>query len=122
MDIFVCVLVFVEFNVCFNGVMNIEFWFGSMFELVVGEVFDLIVFNFFFVIILCVDGVLVYEYCDGGLVGDVLVEQFVWIVFWFLMLNGIVQLFGNWELKVGVVGFVWFEVWVLMDFDFWVIQ
>lgn len=39
----------------------------------VGECFEWIVFNLFFVIMLWVFGVFEYEYCDGGMVGDVLV-------------------------------------------------
>ena len=101
---------------------NIEFRLGSMFEPVAGEAFDLIVSNPPFVITPRVDGVPAYEYRDGGLVGDALVEQFVRTAPRFLTPNGIAQLLGNWESKAGVAGLVRLEAWVPTDLDLWVIQ
>ncbi|WP_288873654.1 methyltransferase [uncultured Microbacterium sp.] len=121
-DISARALAFAELNARLNGVTNIEFRLGSMFEPVAGEAFDLIVSNPPFVITPRVDGVPAYEYRDGGLVGDALVEQFVRTAPRFLTPNGIAQLLGNWESKAGVAGLVRLEAWVPTDLDLWVIQ
>src|SRR5690606_7409096 len=70
-------LAYAELNAQLNGVRNIQFRAGSMFEPVVGEAFDLIVSNPPFVITPRATGMPEYEYRDGGLVGDALVEQFL---------------------------------------------
>ncbi|WP_414021190.1 methyltransferase [Microbacterium aurugineum] len=121
-DISARALAFAELNAHLNGVANIEFRQGSMFEPVAGEAFDLIVSNPPFVITPRVDGVPAYEYRDGGLVGDALVEQFVRTAPTFLTENGIVQLLGNWESKAGVGGLVRLEAWVPAELDLWVIE
>lgn len=90
-------LAFAALNARLNGVTNITFRQGSMFEPVAGEAFDLIVSNPPFVITPRVEGVTAYEYRDGGLVGDALVEAFVRSVPGHLTPGGIAQLLGNWE-------------------------
>nr|WP_308012791.1 methyltransferase [Microbacterium paraoxydans] len=121
-DISARALAYAELNARLNGVANIEFRQGSMFEPVAGEAFDLIVSNPPFVITPRVDGVPAYEYRDGGLIGDALVEQFVRTAPAFLTENGIVQLLGNWESRSGVGGLARLAAWVPADLDLWVIE
>ncbi|MFD5214151.1 methyltransferase [Microbacterium sp. NPDC058345] len=115
-------LAFAELNAQLNGVRNIEFRLGSLFEPVAGEAFDLIVSNPPFVITPRVSGVTAYEYRDGGLVGDALVEQFVRTAPMHLTDGGIAQLLGNWESRAGVAGLDRVRGWVRDDLDAWVIQ
>lgn len=122
-DISARALAFAELNARLNGVSNIEFRQGSMFEPVAGEAFDLIVSNPPFVITpRGDDGVPAYEYRDGGLVGDALVEQFVRSAPAFLTVGGIAQLLGNWETRDGVTGLARLDAWVPGDLDLWVIE
>jgi len=121
-DISARALAFAELNARLNGVSNIEFRHGSMFEPVEGEAFDLIVSNPPFVITPRVDDVPAYEYRDGGLVGDALVEQFVRTAPAFLTRGGIAQLLGNWESREGVTGLARLDAWVPGDLDLWVIE
>jgi hypothetical protein len=121
-DISTRALAFAELNARLNGVTNIEFRHGSMFEPVAGEAFDLIVSNPPFVITPRVEGVPAYEYRDGGLVGDALVEQFVRSAPAHLTQNGIAQLLGNWESKTAVTGLARLEAWVPAELDLWVIE
>nr|WP_259461050.1 MULTISPECIES: methyltransferase [unclassified Microbacterium] len=121
-DISARALAFAEINARLNGVGNIEFRLGSMFEPVQGEAFDLIVSNPPFVITPRTDGVPAYEYRDGGLVGDALVEQFVRAAPDFLTEGGIAQLLGNWESRAGVAGLARVDAWVPTDLDLWVIE
>jgi len=121
-DISARALAFAELNARLNGVANIEFRHGSMFEPVAGEAFDLIVSNPPFVITPRVEGVPAYEYRDGGMVGDALVEQFVRTAPAFLTQNGIAQLLGNWESRAGVSGLARLEAWVPAELDLWVIE
>lgn len=115
-------LAFAELNARLNGVTNIEFRHGSMFEPVAGEAFDLIVSNPPFVITPRAEGVPAYEYRDGGLVGDALVEQFVRSAPAFLTQNGIAQLLGNWESRAGVAGLARLDAWVPTELDLWVVE
>nr|WP_308116466.1 methyltransferase [Microbacterium sp. EST19A] len=121
-DISARALAFAELNARLNGVSNIEFRHGSMFEPVEGEAFDLIVSNPPFVITPRVGDVPAYEYRDGGLVGDALVEQFVRTAPAFLTVGGIAQLLGNWESRDGVTGLARLDAWVPGDLDLWVIE
>ncbi|WP_171011002.1 MULTISPECIES: methyltransferase [Microbacterium] len=121
-DISVRALAFAELNARVNGVTNIEFRHGSMFDPVAGEAFDLIVSNPPFVITPRVEGVPAYEYRDGGLVGDALVEQFVRSAPAHLTQNGIAQLLGNWESRAGVTGLARLEAWVPSELDLWVVE
>ncbi|WP_440709819.1 DUF7059 domain-containing protein [Herbiconiux sp. YIM B11900] len=92
-------LALAEFNARLNRVESIEFRHGSLFEPVAGERFDRIVSNPPFVITPRVDGVPLYEYRDGGLVGDGLVESVVRQLGAHLRPGGIAQLLGNWEYR-----------------------
>ncbi|WP_368496946.1 methyltransferase [Herbiconiux sp. A18JL235] len=91
-------------NARLNGIESIEFRHGSLFEPVAGERFDRIVSNPPFVITPRVDGVPLYEYRDGGLVGDALVERVVREAADHLTPGGIAQLLGNWEYRAAPPG------------------
>lgn len=127
-DISARALAYAELNAQLNGVSNIEFRLGSMFEPVEGEAFDLIVSNPPFVITPRTEGVPEYEYRDGGLVGDALVEQFLRAVPSCLTPGGVAQLLGNWESRggqpslTGRAGLDRLSSWVPGDLDLWVIQ
>ncbi|WP_241975435.1 MULTISPECIES: methyltransferase [unclassified Cryobacterium] len=88
-------------NAALNGVTNIEFRLGSLFEPVAGERFDHIISNPPFVITPRAEGVPSYEYRDGGLVGDALVESVVRGAAEHLTPTGVAQLLGNWEYRAG---------------------
>lgn len=127
-DISARALAYAELNAQLNGVTNIEFRLGSMFEPVSGEAFDLIVSNPPFVITPRVEGVPEYEYRDGGLVGDALVEQFIRSAPDHLTPGGTAQLLGNWESRgaqaslTGRAGLDRLASWVPDDLDLWVVQ
>lgn len=88
---------YARFNAELNRIDNIEFRIGSLFEPVEGERFDHIVSNPPFVITPRVAGVPNYDYRDGGLVGDALVEAVVTSAWEHLNPGGIAQFLGNWE-------------------------
>ncbi len=90
-------LVLGRMNAELNGVTNIEFRLGSLFEPVAGERFGHVVSNPPFVITPRVKGVPEYEYRDGGLVGDALVASVIRHVGEHLDVGGFAQLLGNWE-------------------------
>lgn len=117
-------LAFARLNAVLNRIRNIDFRLGSMFEPVEGEAFDLIVSNPPFVITPRASGVPAYEYRDGGLVGDALVEQFVRTVPRHLRPGGVAQLLGNWETRAdtSASGLDRVESWVDPALDAWVIQ
>lgn len=116
---------FARLNAHLNGVTNIEFREGSMFAPVAGELFDHIVSNPPFVITPRVEGVPVYDYRDGGLVGDALVEDVVRGAAEHLAVGGIAQLLGNWEYRRGVDAFERIGGWIDASspaIDAWVIE
>ncbi|WP_396654945.1 class I SAM-dependent methyltransferase [Microbacterium foliorum] len=127
-DISARALAFAELNAQLNGVSTIEFRLGSMFEPVAGETFDLIVSNPPFVITPRAAGVPEYEYRDGGLVGDALVEQFIATAPQHLTPGGSAQLLGNWESRggqrslTGRAGLDRVSSWVPGELDLWVVQ
>lgn len=121
-DISARALAYAELNAQLNGVHNIEFRLGSLFEPVAGERFDLVVSNPPFVITPRATGVPEYEYRDGGLVGDALVEEFLRRAPAHLGPGGIAQLLGNWESRAGARGLDRVRSWVDDDLDAWVIQ
>ena len=86
-------------NAELNGVTGIEFRHGDLFDPVAGERFDHIVSNPPFVITPRTEGVPAYEYRDGGMVGDGLVERFVRECGEHLTPGGVAQLLGNWETR-----------------------
>jgi methylase of polypeptide subunit release factors len=92
------------FNAELNGVANIEFRQGSLFEPVSGERFAQIVSNPPFVITPRAEGVPSYEYRDGGMIGDALVAGVIRDAAAHLAAGGIAQLLGNWEYRGGENG------------------
>ncbi|MGO4103430.1 methyltransferase [Leifsonia sp. YAF41] len=88
-------------NAELNGISNIEFRLGSLFDPVAGERFDHIISNPPFVITPRTEGIPSYEYRDGGLVGDAIVEAVVTGAAAHLNPGGIAQLLGNWEYHEG---------------------
>lgn len=121
-DISARALAYAELNARLNGVQNITFRQGSMFDPVAGEAFDLVVSNPPFVITPRTAGVPAYEYRDGGLVGDALVEQFIRAVPDHLTPGGVAQLLGNWESRGQLSGLDRLESWVREDLDAWAIE
>lgn len=103
-DISARALGFAGFNAALNAVGTIELRLGSLFEPVAGERFDRIVSNPPFVITPRREGVPEYEYRDGGLVGDALVERVVRGAAEHLVPGGVAQLLGNWEDRAAAAG------------------
>jgi len=93
-----------RFNAQLNGIDGIDLRLGSLFEPVAGERFDRIVSNPPFVITPRAEGVPSYEYRDGGMVGDALVETVLRGLAEHLEPGGTAQLLGNWEYHWGVDG------------------
>jgi hypothetical protein len=98
-DISVRALELAALNTELNGIGNVEFRLGSLFEPVAGETFDHIVSNPPFVITPRGDGVPEYEYRDGGMVGDGLVEAVIRSAGEHLTPGGVAQLLANWEYR-----------------------
>ncbi|WOF23054.1 methyltransferase [Microbacterium betulae] len=116
---------FAELNAALNGVEAIETREGSLFEPVRGETFDRIVSNPPFVITPRAKGVPAYEYRDGGLVGDALVQQVVTGVGGHLKPGGVAQFLGNWETKNGLAGLDRVRAWVEASdapLDAWIVE
>lgn len=84
-----------------NGIDSVELRQGDLFEPVAGELFDRIVSNPPFVITPRRAGVPLYEYRDGGLVGDAIVERVVRGAAEHLVPGGTAHLLGNWEYREG---------------------
>ena len=103
-DISARALQFARLNAALNEVSSIEFRQGSLYEPVAGERFDRILTNPPFVITPRADGVPRYEYRDGGLAGDALVEAVVRGAADHLTPGGVAQLLGNWEDRWGAPG------------------
>ncbi|MDR6867973.1 hypothetical protein J2Y69_002581 [Microbacterium resistens] len=121
-DVSARALAYAQLNAHLAGVGNIEFRLGSIFDPVAGEGFGLIVSNPPFVITPRRDGVPAYEYRDGGLVGDALVERFVREVGAHLAPGGAAQLLGNWESRDGLAGLDRLDSWIDDDLDVWVVE
>ena len=116
---------FTRLNALLGGVEGVRTRRGSLFEPVRGEQFDRVVSNPPFVITPRAPGVPVYEYRDGGLVGDALVEAFVTGVGEHLTAGGVAQLLGNWESRNGMPGLDRIRSWVdasPVALDAWVIE
>lgn len=88
---------YARLNAALNQVDNIEFRLGSLYEPAAGERFDRIVSNPPFVITPRREDVPAYEYRDGGMVGDRLVEAVVAGAREHLVPGGVAQLLGDWE-------------------------
>jgi methylase of polypeptide subunit release factors len=114
---------YARFNADLNGIANIEFRFGSMFDPVRGEQFDLIVSNPPFVITPRAEGIPAYEYRDGGLVGDAIVAAVIAGAGTHLRAGGVAQLLGNWEYRAGEDGLERVGGWIdAAGLDGWVIE
>ena len=87
-----------------NDVTVVELRQGDLFAAVVGERFDRIVSNPPFVITPRGTGAPVYEYRDGGLVGDAITEHVVHGCAEHLVPGGTAHLLGNWEYRNGFGG------------------
>jgi methylase of polypeptide subunit release factors len=111
-----------RFNAELNGVANIEFRLGSLFE-PVPERFGHVVSNPPFVITpRGAEGVPAYEYRDGGMVGDALVASVIKDVEAHLEPGGVAQLLGNWEYG-SQDGLARVEQWVrFTGLDAWVVE
>ena len=111
-----------RFNAELNGVTNIEFRLGSLFE-PVPETFGHVVSNPPFVITPRGSvGVPAYEYRDGGMVGDALVASVIKDVEAHLEPGGVAQLLGNWEYGA-LDGLARVEQWVrFTGLDAWVVE
>lgn len=114
---------FARLNAALNGVTNIEFRLGNLFEPVAGERFDHIVSNPPFVITPRSEGVPAYEYRDGGMVGDALVAAVIAGLAGHLEPGGVAQLLGNWEYRDGTDAFARVSAWLDdTGLDAWVIE
>lgn len=111
-DISVRALELAALNAELNDIENIEFRLGSLFEPVAGERFDHIISNPPFVITPRAEGVPSYEYRDGGMVGDALVEAVVRGAADHLTPGGVAQLLGNWEYPGDTDAFERVERWL----------
>ena len=110
-------------NAQLNSISNIEFRHGSLFEPVRGERFDQIVSNPPFVITPRADGVPAYEYRDGGMEGDSLVEAVLRGAAAHLNPGGVAQMLGNWEYRVGQDAFRRVGGWIDgTGLDAWIIE
>lgn len=110
-------------NAELNGIRNIEFRLGSLFEPVAGERFGQILSNPPFVITPRAEGIPSYEYRDGGMEGDALVASMIAGLAEHLEPGGIAQLLGNWEYREGVDGLDRVSDWVTSTgLDAWVVE
>jgi len=108
-----------------NAVEGVELRHGDLFEPVAGELFDRIVSNPPFVITPRRAGVPVYEYRDGGLVGDAIVEKVVRGAAEHLRPGGTAHLLGNWEYRdaMGGDGLARVRSWITESgLDGWVVE
>lgn len=108
------------FNAELNGV-ELDLREGSLFDPVAGERFDRIVSNPPFVITPRGPGLPAYEYRDGGMVGDALVESVVRNLRDHLTEGGIAQLLGNWEYRDGEDGLARAAAWC-EGLDHWIVE
>jgi SAM-dependent methyltransferase len=114
---------YARFNASLNGIANIEFRLGSLFEPVAGELFDHIVSNPPFVITPRAEGVPAYEYRDGGRVGDALVSEVIAGAATHLRPGGVAQLLGNWEYRANEDGLARVADWLNgTDLDAWIVE
>ncbi|WP_210506200.1 methyltransferase [Naasia sp. SYSU D00057] len=115
-------LAYARFNAALNDV-DVDLRAGSLFEPVTGERFDRILSNPPFVITPRRPGVPEYEYRDGGLEGDALVETVVRGVAGHLLPGGVAQLLANWEDRAGADGRDRVAAWALEEgLDAWVVE
>ena len=108
-------------NLGLNGIEGVELRLGSLYDPVAGERFDRIVSNPPFVITPRTAGVPEYDYRDGGLVGDALVESVVRAAGEHLEPEGVAQLLGNWEYLDGRDGLARAADWA-DGLDHWIVE
>jgi methylase of polypeptide subunit release factors len=121
---------FVRFNAALNALSDgpfagrsLDVREGSLLEPVAGERFDLVVSNPPFVITpRGRAGVPLYEYRDGGMVGDAVVETMVRGLGDVLAPGGVGQLLGNWEHRVGETWRDRVASWLPGELDAWIVQ
>lgn len=87
-----------------NDVTTVEVRHGDLYAPVAGERFDRIISNPPFVITPRRAGVPLYEYRDGGRIGDGIVEEVVRGAANHLTLGGTAHVLGNWEYRDGMGG------------------
>ncbi|GAA1947210.1 DUF7059 domain-containing protein [Agromyces allii] len=122
-DISVRALEIARMNMELNGIDGVEFRLGSLFEPVAGERFDRVVSNPPFVITPRRDGVPEYDYRDGGMVGDGIVEAVITGVGAHLEPGGVAQLLGNWEYRGRDDAFDRVADWVERSgLDHWIVE
>ncbi|HON73677.1 MAG TPA: methyltransferase [Dermatophilaceae bacterium] len=96
---------------------------GDLLDPVAGQRFDLVVSNPPFVITPRRRGLPRYEYRDGGLAGDAVVERLIRSVGDHLEPGGVAQLLGNWEIPAGGRWTDRVGEWVAgSGLDAWVVQ
>ena len=108
-----------------NGTDAVELRQGDLFAPVTGELFDRIVSNPPFVITPRREGVPLYEYRDGGRVGDGIVEEVVRGTADHLAPGGTAHLLGNWEYRdaLGGDGLARVRRWVEeAGLDAWIVE
>lgn len=121
-DISARALELTRFNASLNE-LAVETRLGSLFEPVRGDRFDRMISNPPFVITPRDADVPDYEYRDGGLIGDGIVEAVVRGVGDVLTIGGIAQLLGNWEYRATEDGLDRVRRWVdASGLDAWVIE
>lgn len=122
-DISARALEIARMNVELNGIDGVEFRLGSLFEPVAGERFDRVVSNPPFVITPRREGVPEYDYRDGGMIGDGIVEAVVTGVGEHLEPGGVAQLLGNWEYRGRGDAFDRVADWVERSgLDHWIVE
>ncbi|MFD1715928.1 methyltransferase [Amnibacterium flavum] len=121
-DISARALELTRFNAALNETLVVT-RLGSLFDPVRGERYDRVVSNPPFVITPRGADVPDYEYRDGGLVGDGIVEAVVRGVSDVLVEGGIAQLLGNWEYRADEDGLDRVRGWAeASGLDAWVIE
>lgn len=115
-------LAFARLTFALSGV-DVDVREGSLLDPVKGEEFDVIVSNPPFVITPRAAGVPRYEYRDGGMTGDGVVETLIREIGSHLAPGGVAQLLGNWEVPRGARWTERVSRWVEdTGLDAWVVQ
>ena len=113
---------YARFNAALAGT-DLDLRHGDLFEPVAGKRFALVVSNPPFVITPRAEGVPLFDYRDGGLVGDGVVERIVRTVGDHLEPGGVAQVLGNWEILAGASWRDRWHDWLSgAGLDAWVIQ
>ncbi|WP_173924656.1 methyltransferase [Agromyces sp. Marseille-P2726] len=108
-------------NLALNEVEGVELRLGSLFDPVGGERFARIVSTPPFVITPRRSGVPEYDYRDGGMVGDGVVEAVMRGAALHLEPGGVAQLLGNWETRAGEDGLDRVREWA-EPLEHWIVE